>query len=313
MDFLGDTEETFSKEEYPGNGKGKKTLFFQLLREKKIRELSGDYITAVCLPDTLKKIGNLAFYQCRKLKKIAFAGEKRGKEAVFELGSDAFMNCRSLNTFLFFYPPEIATGLRRILAQQRGETIVYFKDTLDSLERNLSEKEILFSEEKNVTAAVLFPEYSEQYDLIGPAHIFELNIEGEGLRARQCFENEVFQFEKYDQVFLQACDTEEERTLCKMAALRLCYPVALKTEAKEQYQSYLLLHGGMFCELLVRERSLKFMEALAEQGIFEEKHWEICIRKTVEAKWPEGTRSILAWKKRKRQKDEEEAYGFEDF
>lgn len=39
-------------------------------------------------------------------------------------------------------------------------------------------------------SSIFYPEYNGGYDEVGPAHIFALNIEGEGFRMRQCFKEE---------------------------------------------------------------------------------------------------------------------------
>ena len=234
-----------------------------------IRELSGEYITEVTLPDSLKKIGDLCFYQCRNLESISIGGPE------LTIGSDAFMNCRRLHTFTLRTEAKNRTGLRQILLQRNEATDVYFED-----------------------AAVHFPEFSEHYDLIGPAHIFELNIEGEGFRARQCFESGVFQFENYDRNFVQACDREPACTLCRMAALRLKFPLNLRAEDRERYEIYLLSHVEEFCEECIRQKDLSLLEALSSQGLFEEKHFNICMEKMLQAKWIQGTRMILLIKKR---------------
>ncbi len=47
----------------------------------------------------------------------------------------------------------------------------------------------------------MYPEYYESYDELGPAHIFELNLTGEGFRARQCFKEGVILLNAYDEIF----------------------------------------------------------------------------------------------------------------
>ena len=289
-------EEVFLRlaDENEGSGSSateeKNSCFFRFLREKKICALAGDFIREVKIPSSVKKIGALAFYQCRHLEKIFFgAGD-------LELGGDAFMNCRCLKKFFFYTLPEKPTVLRQILAQRNGETECYF----------------LSPEDGAVTAALFFPEYSEKYDLIGPAHIFELNIEGEGFRARQCFENGVFLFQKYDRIFSQAVDTEEEKTLCKMAAMRLKFPFDLKEEKKE-YLDYLLAHMESMTDWMIEEKETGLWKELGEQGNIRKKDYELFLKKVIDARWTEGVRMLLKWKEAWQKEKEEEEYGFEDF
>lgn len=267
-----------------------KALFYELLWKGEICALAGDFITSVFFPGKLKKIGDLAFYQCHHLESIFL-----GSGEILP-GSDAFMNCLKLKKFFLYTSPGRPTGLRQILAQRSMETEVYF----------LSEKEM-------VTAAVLFPEYSERYDLIGPAHIFELNIEGEGFRARQCFENGVFLFSFYDRIFPQACDTEEEITLCKMAMLRLRYPFLLTAKAEEDYRSYLFSHLDCLFQEMIRERDLELLRFFEEQEAVDEKQFERCLETAVEAQWIEGVRLLLSWKEEWRKEKKEDFYEFEEF
>ena len=52
------------------------------------RELYGDYLQEIFLPDTVRKLGSLACYNCKHLHTLGFGA------ALTEVGSDAFMNCR---------------------------------------------------------------------------------------------------------------------------------------------------------------------------------------------------------------------------
>ena len=229
-----------------------------------ITPLAGDFITSVRLPDSLKAIGDLCFYQCRKLKKLSLGSGD------IEIGSDAFMNCKSLSTVELRATSDQPTSLRRILAQRTSETDVWFLD-----------------------AAVHFPEYSEKYDLIGPAHIFELNIEGEGFRARKCFEGDRFSLSMYDEVFRRAVEKEDERTLCRMAALRLCRPVLLPESDRNGYLTFLPAHMEAFLDELIRQHDLSVFLELGRQGILKKDHINLCLRKLTAARWVEGTRQVL--------------------
>ena len=114
-----------------------------------------------------------------------------------------------------------------------------------------------------------FPEYSEKYDLIGPAHIFELNIEGEGFRARKCFEGDIFSLPMYDEVFRRAAEKEDERTLCRMAALRLCRPISLSEGNRDVYHTYLLSHMEAFLDELIRQvEAWPFSDEIKEKVLY---------------------------------------------
>lgn len=76
------------------------------------RSLSGEYLQQVELPDTVKKLGNLAFYNCKNLQELCFGIN------LTEVGSDAFMNCRLLHRFRITGNMRQETGLKQLLAQR---------------------------------------------------------------------------------------------------------------------------------------------------------------------------------------------------
>ena len=263
-----------------------------------VRALSGDYITEVSLPGTIRSIGDLCFYGCRELKTIElYAGSPEGavpgsnpgtpgestpdspEEASpdsisddhdLTIGSDAFMNCHKLKRFVLHKRVSERTALRRILLQRTASTYVSFED-----------------------AAAYFPEYTEHYDLIGPAHIFELAIDGEGLRVRQCFEDEVFKPEIYDSMFKRAMTSEDEKTLCRMAASRLQYPANLAADVRQMYETYIGEHIGTLAADAVRDRDLSLIIDLAERGELTAGHIKQCLQLTTKERWLEGTRMLL--------------------
>ena len=201
-------------------------------------DIAGDFLEEIYLPDTLASIGDYCFYKCRNLKSISL-GDKR-----VELGSDVFMNCSALRTIYIRGKSKSRTSLRQILLHRTAETDVFFDD-----------------------AAILFPEVHESYELIGPAHIFELNVEGQGIRARQCFEDDVFSFEMYDRIFEQAVGSEDEKMLCRMAAYRLKYPSSIQKEHKKIYEAYLIEHTDVFCDDMISRKELDLLEDLGRQGL----------------------------------------------
>ncbi len=226
------------------------------------RALSGDYITEVSIPETVKSIGDLCFYGCRKLKTVELYDAS--------IGSDAFMNCHQLSLFILHKSVHEKTALRRILMQRNAETYVRFDD-----------------------AEAYFPEFTEHYDLIGPAHIFELAIDGEGLRARQCFEDDVFKPEAYDVAFQRAVSAEDERTLCRMAAARLQFPEHLSEEARNMYEDYISEHIEVLAADAVLNRDLGLIIALAERGELSSEQIKQCLMMTTKERWIEGTRMLL--------------------
>lgn len=253
-----------------------------------MRLLSGKYIEKVVLPDSLQKLGNLAFYNCGKLEELQL-----GKELT-EIGSDAFMNCLSLKKLMVRSGIKERTGLKQILNQRSSDILV------------------TFYKKKRTEAVLLYPEYYEMYDEIGPAHIFALNLTGEGFRARQCFQDGVVDLGRYDDIFEQACKEESVYTLCTMARNRLEYPVGLTEEAKGRYISYLQEHAEEFLEEMVIKKQLDTLQLFFGKKYFEKQWLKYCIAKASEKGWTEGTASMLRWQQSEKRRTVKERYSFDN-
>ncbi len=254
-----------------------------------MRILSGKYIEKVVLPDSLKKLGNLAFYNCSKLKELEFGNR------LDEIGSDAFMNCIQMKKLVLRCGIHEKSGLRQILSQRSSDTLV------------------IFLKEEKIEAALFYPEYYEMYDEIGPAHIFALNLTGEGFRARQCFQDGIVDLIKYDAIFEQACKEESVRTLCTMAKNRIQYSVGLEEKAKKGYISYLQSHAEDLIKDLVQKRQLDCLECFFKKEYLPMKWLVECIAMASESGWTQGAASMLRWQQEKKKKTVKERYTFEDF
>lgn len=262
--------------------------FREQLEKERIRVLAGSYIKQVFLPKSITAIGNLCFYQCTELEEFIVGN------ALLEIGSDAFMNCRKLKKITIVGSVTEPSGLRQLLAQRTWET------------------EVTFQKNGMTEAVLLYPEYTEAYDEIGPAHIFKLNIEGEGFRARQCFLNGVVDLVQYDAGFLQASVRESENIMCRMALQRLYYPAGLRDEYRKQYESYIKERENIAGTWLVQERRLEFLRFMGEQGYFSKKGMEHCILQAAAEGWTEGAGELLRIQGQYMGSAEEEEYSFED-
>lgn len=251
--------------------------------------LAGDYPEQIFLPDGVKKVGNLSFYNCRKLKRIRI-----GKNLV-EIGSDAFMNCRNLGELLIACDVRDKTGLKQILSQVSWNITVVFR------KRN------------TVFAKVFYPEYQEFYDEIAPAHIFGRNIEGEGFRARQSFKEGVIDLAQYDLIFPRACVEENEDTLLALAVARLSYPVDLKEEPRQLYEAYIIEHSSRLAKKQIKEKDLSSLHFLCEKRYLTGTALDGAVTLAAEAEWAEGTASLLKWKKEYDAKEKSDRYAFDDF
>ena len=263
---------------------------FQILFSKKaIRCLSGEYLEKVFLPQSITEIGNCCFYRCNRLQELTIGN---GLTAV---GSDDFMNCRKLQNITVLGSVTEPSGLKQVLGQRSLETRVEF------VVNGLTE------------AVLIYPEYSETYDEIGPAHIFELNIAGEGFRARQCFSQGIVDLAQYDAVFLQAQAEESVKTLCYMAGMRLSYPIGLREENKRKYEEYLKKYAMRIVEILVKERDLKLLPFCLEQEYFEKEEVQKGAQLAASMDWTEGAALFLRTQKKWSEKGKREQYSFDDF
>lgn len=254
----------------------------------RLAPLCGEYVQAVFVPDSVRQLGRLAFYQCRSLEELSVGA------CLTDIGSDAFMNCRSLTSIILRAEITEPTGLRQLLAQRPAEI------------------RVAFLPEKGQRAELLFPEFTETYDEIGPAHIFALNIRGEGLRARQSFQDGVVNLAQYDGVFGRLCPVEEEETLCRMAMYRLYYPVGLHQEYRKQYEAYIRRHIVCLYRILLRERKLSFLMYFGGEGFFTREQLSDCIAEATALQWAEGAGMLLQGQGRWFG-EAGEAYSFADF
>lgn len=270
-------------------GSEAKKRFQALLSKKAIRCLNGEYPEKVFLPQSITSIGNCCFYRCSKLQELTIGN------ALTAIGSDAFMNCRKLQNIIVLGSVAEPSGLKQVLGQRSLETRVEFVVN------------------GQTEAVLIYPEYSETYDEIGPAHIFELNIVGEGFRARQCFHQGIVDLARYDSVFLQAQAEESIKTLCYMAGLRLFYPAGLQEENKRNYEKYLKKYAMQIVEILVKEKDLKLLRFLGEQEYFGKEAAQKGAQLAASMDWTEGAALFLRIQKKWSEKGKKEQYSFDDF
>lgn len=265
-------------------------------RESKITdslyELSEKYVEQVMLPDTVEKIGACAFYNCTALTELTVYPE------LSEVGSDVFMNCLKLRTVHMKAKLCEKTGLKQLLAQMKWQVFVSFESG------------------GTVTAVFLYPEYDESYNEIGPAHIFELNLTGEGFRARQCFKEGVFLPESYDSIFPQACVEETKEVLIPMAWNRLFYGTGLQDEARKYYEDYIKEHASDALQLFLKTKDLDALYFFFADGYGSKQLLEEAVKITSGAAWTEGTANLMKWNRdlfgRERQKEDvKERYSFD--
>ncbi|MCI9426384.1 MAG: leucine-rich repeat domain-containing protein [Eubacterium sp.] len=242
-----------------------------------LKELCGTAVEEVIFPDSVKKIGGYAFYNCKNLRKIQMG------LALREIGSDAFMNTISFHSLELRCGAFEESGIRQILS------------------RISSDISVKFLTQDKTQALLFYPEYYETYDEIAPAHLFGRQIRGEGFRARQRIKDGCVDFDGYDAIFPQACVEETERVLGQMALGRLRYPCGLQEKCKNRYREYVKEHIGGIAARLVREKSLDTIQFLLEEELLSLAALSECALLAAETGWTQGAAYILQMAARKRE------------
>ncbi|MCH5267266.1 MAG: leucine-rich repeat protein [Lachnospiraceae bacterium] len=252
---------------------------------KHLHPVAGNDLERITLPDSLTGLEDLSFYNCRELTLIQL-----GKFAE-EIGSDVFMNCRRLNVLQIRGNIREKTGAKAILSRIPWEIQVDFLE--------------------GEYASVLYPEYTDSYDEIAPAHIFGRNITGEGFRARQLFSDGIVQLASYDEIFPKVTAEETALTAGKMALLRLRYPVDLSQKAKNRYEERLRQVSGEVGVYYVGQKNLSALEFLCRECYLSGVAMEQVIDAAVAANWSEGSAGLMDWKFRYGRSRRESRYSFD--
>ena len=166
---------------------------------------------------------------------------------IYDVDGDAFMNCTKLYMLVMRGSPKDKSCLKQILSQISTLVRVRWADS-----------------DGNAIAQACFFEYDQTYDEIGPAHIFKLNMNGEGFRARQAFMDRMFVWKQYDEIFSEAIAQESEDDLLDMAFYRLIYAYELSKEARQQFLEYIVNHKKRLSELIIRKRDSGLLQSFLE-------------------------------------------------
>ena len=201
-------------------------------------------LTDLTLPDSLERVGDYGFFNCRTLKTL------RLRDTVRYWGGGALMNCRALDTFHL-----TRTG-------EQGESLAYFADELSR------ELDVTITEPDGQTVRLLFPEYMEVYEENCPAHHFAYNIYGAGYPYHHCFRQKKLTMKEYDGLWRSYLGMEhDDGAALRLAWWRLRYPVELTEQAERRYTAYLRDHTDEAVRWLLAERDpagLRFLLARTE-------------------------------------------------
>lgn len=251
--------------------------------------IAGTELEQLILPDTVREIQDLAFYNCKNLTKLQVGANAR------HMGSDLFMNCHQLECLEIRCGVEEASGTNAILSRISSEIVVHFLGGRSGTE-----------------AMLLYPEYIESYDEIAPAHIFGRNITGEGFRARQLFTEEIVQLDRYDEMIEKIAAEESALTVGRLVLLRLLYPVGLRPQKQQDYERYMRQCGLVTAQYYIDRRDRSILQKMCEERYLQGMDLEEAIQYCVSAGWGEGSASLLDWKQRYDKTDRNNRYSFED-
>lgn len=225
-------------------GRSVRQVYLTTRAGQPIPEHNARAIERVCVPQSVRTIGNYAFYNCDKLKSLAFY------DGVREIGHGALMNCTAF-AYVDMYAPE---GARTCLADLLGQTSTQLEVRLHA---------------PTGAARLLFPPYHEELQDLGPAHIFQRRIEGAGYAYRQCVQNDVLPFGQYDGAFERLLRIQDYETACQVALLRLRWPLGLTVSARQMYLDCLRIHARQTACDLVRAGDTAGLTALLSFGVLD--------------------------------------------
>lgn len=218
-------------------------IFSQARREPDQKAaICGNQVKEIVLPDTVREIGNYAFYGCYYLEALTLS------HRTHDIAGGAFTGCRHLKNLTFR------------MEQAEGYCM---KDVLSEVHHEMKVKLVY----PNAVCTLLFPEYYEEAVENTPARQLETQFHGSGYSYRQCFQDGVFQFGEYDQLFQEAQNLESEDFCIELAVTRLMEKARLSQDAEGVYQSYLMEHrmsAAGWCIEFEQNETLEFLTGFVD-------------------------------------------------
>ena len=213
-------------------------IFSQARREPDQKAaICGNQVKEIVLLDTVREIGNYAFYGCYYLEALTLS------HRTHDIAGGAFTGCRHLKNLTFR------------MEQAEGYCM---KDVLSEVHHEMKVKLVY----PNAVCTLLFPEYYEEAVENTPARQLETQFHGSGYSYRQCFQDGVFQFGEYDRLFQEAQNLESEDFCIELAVTRLMEKARLSQDAEGVYQSYLMEHrmsAAGWCIEFEQNETLEFL------------------------------------------------------
>ena len=205
--------------------------------DETFEEIQGGRLQKISLPQSLKRVGSYAFYNCRILEKISFF------DSLTDLGAGAFTGCHQIKR------------LQVTCLQGEGSLL---RDLLMELPEELA-VDWSWKEER---ARLFFPEFFEEGVENTPARILENHVHGSGLSYRNCFYKRSLNFKEYDSLFPKAVAWEREELLFDLASARLIQPYGMTPEAEERYREYLEGRFSALAQQFAREERYEELDLL---------------------------------------------------
>ena len=181
------------------------------------REWNNRKMEELWLPEQLRRVDSYGLYNCTGLQTLHL------RDGVENWGSGALMNCQNIRR-IFLH----ADG-------REGPLVNYLASELPM------ELDITVQRARDTEVRLLLPEYFEDYEENGPAHIFNFRIYGAGYGYHHCFRHRKLDMTAYDRLWEELITTgaaADESTL-RIAWYRLRWPAELSEKAEKSYTDYL--------------------------------------------------------------------------
>jgi hypothetical protein len=203
-------------------------------------EISCEGLKDIYLPETIRKIGNYAFYNCYELSHVECSS------SIFDVGSGLFTGCTGIRFLDIHIIDGERSCMKELLAELRQELYVNY-----------------YSGKGN--ARLVFPEMFEESVEHTPAKIILREMHGCGHMYRYSFDQTEFQFHKYDALFPHILVQEPERVTAALVLGRLYTPMELLEKDREVYEAYLMEHFKGAARLALEEKDPALFLWLAGQ------------------------------------------------
>ena len=199
------------------------------------------------LPESLKKIDSYGLYNCTGLHTLHL------HDSVEYWGGAALMNCQNIRRL------EIdGTGAE-------GETLYFLAAELPY------ELDITIRRRGLDTVRLFLPEYFEDYEENGPAHLFNFYIYGEGYPYHHCYKEKKLSLPAYDRLWSELITTAAvgDEAPLNIAWYRLRYPADLSDWAEKGYLAYIREHRMDAGRRLLAKKDIDGLRFLLEKAEWE--------------------------------------------